>query len=107
MNHNGECAKGYLNQAKAILDEYDIALKEYHGSRSALETLKRGVKDHRFKNSEVKEQKKRIRKDLNASKKEIKRAKKDYSAAMKKAKIDHKIDGIEIRTLSKKKKMMK
>lgn len=98
MEHKGECAKGYLAKAKSIIDDYDENLKIYHKQKEAL---------NRTKKSKDKSRKKSLKEDLKITKAKLKSQSKEYSKTMKKAKISHKIDSIDINSLSKKRKMLK
>ena len=98
MEHKGECAKGYLTKAKSIIDDYDENLKIYHKQKEAL---------NRTKKSKDKSRKKSLKEDLKITKAKLRSQSKEYSKTMKKAKISHKIDSIDINSLSKKRKMLK
>ncbi len=98
MEHKGECAKGYLAKAKTIIDDYDEQLKIYHKQKDAL---------RRVKKSKDKSKKKSLKEDLKISKAKLKEQSKEYSRAIKKAKINHKIDTLDLNSLSKKRKMLK
>lgn len=95
MEHKGDCTESYISKAKSIIDDRDDSLRTYRKQKQDL------------KSTTNKAKKKELRKDLRVTKKKLRSQSKEFSNTLSKAKRRHKIDSLDINSLSKKRKLLK